>query len=33
LTVEDFSLNRLTKASRSDVDQRYNEIREMLKLD
>jgi sugar/nucleoside kinase (ribokinase family) len=32
LTVEDFSLDRLVKASRADIDKRYEEIREMLNL-
>jgi cytidine kinase len=32
LTVEDFSLNRLEKASRADIDRRYEEIRQMLNL-
>jgi sugar/nucleoside kinase (ribokinase family) len=33
LTVEDFSLDRLKKAARADVDRRYGEIRDMLRLD
>lgn len=33
LTVEDFSLDRLKKASKADVDRRYEEIRQMLSLD